>query len=67
MLRGVSEAVWAERSGHSVDQGLKPGAILAATIRFSSSEHRSEDAIPQFCGDSVVSARNLVMVEVMLH
>jgi hypothetical protein len=36
-------------------------------VRLASSKHRSEDTIPNFCGDTVASSRKLVMVEVMFQ
>jgi hypothetical protein len=36
-------------------------------IRLASSKHRSENTISNFCGDTVVSSRKLVMVEVVFQ
>jgi hypothetical protein len=35
--------------------------------RFVSSKHRSENTIPKLCGDTVVSPREPVMIEVMFQ
>jgi hypothetical protein len=72
VLRNIAISICSAHGGPVALQGLQSARSIftlhhSMGVRLASSKHRSEQTIPRFRGDTVVSPRKLVMVEVMFQ